>query len=85
MIFRNRLPMEHARELCAADWIDLHGRWIEELERRTSSVGLVRLMEQCLQPDPTRRPIGMAEVVHRLEEIRRLGEFEHAAIRNRAA
>jgi serine/threonine protein kinase len=85
MIFRNRLAMEHARELCAADWIDLHAHWIEELERSTSSVGLVRLMEQCLQPDPTRRPIGMNEVVHRLEEIRRLGDFEGREHRNRAA
>jgi hypothetical protein len=48
-------------------------------------VGLVRLMDQCLQPDPTRRPIGMAEVVHRLEEIRRLGDFEQVAKRDRAA
>ena len=85
MIFRNRLSMEHARELCAADWIDLHAHWIEELGRSTSSVGLVRLMEQCLQPDPTRRPIGMTEVVHRLEEIRRLGDFEGPERRDRAA
>jgi hypothetical protein len=42
-------------------------------------------MEQCLQPDPTRRPIGMNEVVHRLEEIRRLGDFEGRERRNRAA
>ncbi|MAB72584.1 MAG: hypothetical protein CMJ54_08770 [Planctomycetaceae bacterium] len=85
MIFRHRLAMENARELCAADWIDLHAQWIGELERCTVSVGLVRLMDQCLQPDPTRRPIGMAEVVHRLEEIRRLGDFEQVAERDRAA
>jgi hypothetical protein len=42
-------------------------------------------MEQCLQPDPTRRPIGMTEVVHRLEEIRRLGDFERGVRQNRAA
>lgn len=85
MIFRSRLAMEHARELCATDWIDLHAHWISELERSTRSVGLVRLMEQCLHPDPTKRPIGMAEVVHRLEEIRGLGDCEHLGIRNRAA
>jgi len=85
MIFRNRLAMDHAHELCAADWIDLHREWVGELERRTTSVGLVRLMEQCLHPDPTKRPIGMAEVVHRLEEIRRLGDFEHVAVGRRVA
>ncbi|MCP4069362.1 MAG: protein kinase [Phycisphaeraceae bacterium] len=85
MIFRNRLAMADARELCAADWIDLHAHWIEELDRRTTSVGLVRLMEQCLQPDPTRRPIGMPEVVHRLGEIRRLGDFGGVVARGRAA
>lgn len=85
IILRKRLPMEHARELCAADWIDLHAGWVSEIDRHTDSVGLVRLIEQCLQPDPTRRPIRMSEVVHRIGEIRRVDDLEGIPSRRRAA
>jgi serine/threonine protein kinase len=74
VILRARLQMGNASELNAADWLDLHQEWVESLRQGCGSDGLNRLLEQCLHPDPTRRPVGIDEVVVRLRALRSRGD-----------
>ncbi|RPG20394.1 MAG: hypothetical protein CBB69_003255 [Phycisphaera sp. TMED9] len=86
VLLRARLEMGSASELNAADWLDLHQDWMEALRRGGGSEGMNRLLEQCLHPDPTRRPLGMDEVVGRLRELRLTGDLgSHGAGRRHAA
>ena len=74
VILRARLEMPNASELNAADWLDLHQSWGESLRQGCGSEGMNRLLEQCLHPDPTRRPVGIDEVVGRLREMKTVSD-----------
>jgi serine/threonine protein kinase len=74
VILRSRLEMPNATELNAADWLDLHQSWSELLRQGCGSEGMNRLLEQCLHPDPTRRPVGIDEVVGRLREMQTVSD-----------
>ena len=69
VILRARLEMPKPSELNAADWLDLHQEWVDSLRQGGGSEGMNRLLEQCLHPDPTRRPVGIDEVVFRLRQL----------------